>query len=212
MNTKLAFEIAHVVKRAVQYVKEDQSARYGLKDHTTIILYGDGVGIGRVDAGVLHIVGKKGGDTCTLLADPFKPEDGLWNGPDVIPNDWSDGSMEASLWHDLIWHYAADIAEQTGLTVREVKSWGNGILKAGWEAYGVKLGKDGWWNRFKAWCAYQLTELVKGWYGKNKAGLLVLAVLSCGGGCYTAPDWTAEVPEDPVEYEQGYPAAEGGEK
>ena len=123
---------------------------------------------------------------CTLTAEPFDAQEGLWNGPDVIPNDWHDGSLEASLWHDLIWHYSEEIARQTGMSRQEVLHWGNGILTACWRGYAAQLYPDARAVGVKTAAAYAATEAARPWYHALKrlcrraAGWFAAAALFAG--------------------------------
>ena len=161
-------EVVSLIGAARDYFIRDREARYGVVTPICVTIVGDGVGIGSASCGPLTIMSIKGGDKCILTCAPFDPEDRLWNGPDILPNERNDGSMVASLWHDLIWGFAADIASQTGLSVAEVKQWGNGVLFSVWRSYAQKNGVWTWFNRLLARAAYVVTSWSKKWYGKVK--------------------------------------------
>lgn len=178
------------IKSLIGYIEKDRNAKYGLERQASLTIDGDGTNIPRnIDCGVLHIhnVGK---NQVLLMCDPFDAETGLWNGPDIIPNDLHDGSFEASLWHDLIWFYASEIAETTGMSISAVKQWGNDLFYAAWVYYAGLYGKR---VTLRARIAYWAVSLAKSWYGRVK-GVLLLAILasvvSGCSGCYTPPDWT----------------------
>ena len=160
---------AVIASSIADYVRRDQNARYGLTATATVTITGAGVGIGDADCGPLSIRSTPGGDVCVLTCSPFDADEGLWNGPDVLPNERKDGSMEASLWHDLIWGFAADIAVQTCLDdAAAVKQWGNGVLYAVWSATARRNGTWSWFNRILARVAYNVTTWSRRWYGKIK--------------------------------------------
>lgn len=175
--------IAKIVKAAIGYVRDDLNAQYGLKEEAVALFRGDGIGIGTCTVGVLSIESKIGGDSVLLTAKPFPPEAKLWNGPNVLPDNLNDGSMEMSLWHDLIWLYADEIGAKLGLTRQKVMEWGNGILYAGYKGYAKKLGKD---RSLMARLAYGVCEFSRKWW-KYFFVLVVLAGLA--GGCAIPPDW-----------------------
>jgi hypothetical protein len=151
--------------RMIEYIREDQQARYGLNETVSATFTGAGIGIGNFDNGVLKIESSPGCDAVKLTARPFPASSGRWNGPDIIPDDWAGvgtkpnfwrdlacgaegeigpavGSMEASLWHDLIWGSAREIGAACGMRKQDVLKWGNGILYAAWIGYAKTLYPD----------------------------------------------------------------------
>ena len=109
-----------LARKAYRYVRDDLDARYGLREAAWAVFRGSGIGVlGRslevrtVRVGVLDITFVSE-DRVRLDSRPFKPESGLWNGPNGIPDNLGDGSFEMSLWHDLVWEYAKKIAEILG--------------------------------------------------------------------------------------------------
>lgn len=179
-----------MIKTMLGYIERDQNAKYGLERQASITLAGDNISLpNNVDCGVLHICNIGQGQV-SIMCDQFDAESGLWNGPDIIPDNLKDGSFEASLWHDLIWFYADEIADATGMTASAVKQWGNDIFYAAWVYYASLYGKR---VTLRARIAYWAVSIAKNWYGKVKALLPIFAitiVCSCFfAGCYTPPDW-----------------------
>lgn len=181
----------------VKYVWDDLSHSYALLNRVELTVRGVGCGIGVAEAGPLRIEGEAGGKVCHLVCEPFGGEARLWNGPNVIPDTLQDGSMEASLWHDLIWTYCSSIAKQTGKSEADILAWSNGILSAAWVAYGAARGKDARGSRVKAYIAYNVCRLgawiKRGWL--RIAGCVAVCALC--GGCIAPPDWDAEPGEMP---------------
>ena len=176
-------------KRAVDYIRDDLRKKYGLASAAWAVVAGPGVGkIGEAHAGPLSIV-PLSENRVRLECEPFAPESGLWNGPNVIPDNLGDGSLEASLWHDLVWGFADDIAEQTGRTRQEVMKWGNGILCSCWRGYGEKVYRKRR-NRL-ARAAYGVCEFARRWW---KAVFVAAAVAGIAGchGCAAPPQWEME--------------------
>jgi hypothetical protein len=134
---------------------------------------------------------------------PF-PADALshWNGPDAIPNDWDDGSLPASLPHDLITFWRAEIAYELNRSQAEIWTWANGILAAVWIGYGGN-GSD---VKAKAWTAFNVCQIFGGAYHwvKRQLGfstLIVVAALvsaGCDSGCVTPPPPWKTTYADPV--------------
>lgn len=160
--------IASITQSIAEYWREDQNAKYGLDKTVSVTITGKTAGIGNADCGPLSIRSDKGGTEAVLTCSPFAADEGLWNGPDVLPNERDDGSMVASLWHDLIWYYAEEIAEQVGMSVSDVKQWGNGVLLAVWRSYAKSKGKWHGLNKYLAKAAFYITSWAKNWYGKVK--------------------------------------------
>ena len=192
-----------MIKTLLGYIERDQNAKYGLKSEASITIGGANIALSKnVDCGVLHICNITDYQVM-LTCDAFDAESGLWNGPDIIPNNLKDGSFEASLWHDLIWYYAEEIAEATGMTISEVKQWGNDAFYAAWVYYASLYGRR---VTLRARIAYWAVSIAKNWYGKVKAFLPIFAVTfvcSCFfAGCYTPPDWKV-IDATPIESVEG---------
>ena len=185
---------------ALRYVRDDQRARYGLAEPVTVVLDGDGIGDaffagpngGRqvsVGGGVL-VIDPISRNRVRLTANPFAPETENWNGPDVLPNNRY-RTMLASLFHDLIWKYADEIAAALGCEGIDVLRWGNGILYALW-VYASPYTR---WGRFEAWWAWRTCEFAAPVYHRVKRRLrlsafvaLAAGAASCAG-CKGPPDW-----------------------
>ena len=91
-----------MIKTLLGYIERDQNAKYGLKNEASITIGGANIALSKnVDCGVLHICNITDYQVM-LTCDAFDAESGLWNGPDIIPDNLKDGSFEASRWHDLI--------------------------------------------------------------------------------------------------------------
>lgn len=187
-----------LARKAYRYVRDDLDARYGLREAAWAVFRGDGIGVlGRslevhtVRVGVLDITFVSE-DRVRLDSRPFKPESGLWNGPNGIPDNLGDGSFEMSLWHDLVWEYAKKIAEILGVSEQKVMKWANGILAAAYRGYGEKRGKKSGW---RAWIAYNVCERSRRWWHRLFPALLAalaLGILAGCSGCASPPDWDLE--------------------
>ena len=193
-QTRIAKIIAEAVKN---YVKEDQRADYPLPGEVSVVV--------------------KSRKVASLVRSPYTTKDGsltvepvderrvrlvahkfvrcgLWNGPDAIPNNTLRG-MLASLYHDLIWVHAAELAAAWGCTELEILRWGGDVLFLVW----VWASRDSWWGRREAWLAFQVTDFAAPFYHrllprvKKTVGATVLALL-CSGctGCYSLPDGEVE--------------------
>ena len=200
--------VCHYTINAVwRYVRDDLSARYGLKEKARIVVSGKGVCIGNAQVGPLTIKSWPDAGTVTLEAEPFEASTGYWNGPNVVPDDLKDGSLEASLWHDLIWHFCGDIARQTGKSAGQVLEWSNGILAAAWQVlewsngilsaawrfYGRELyGRSEGSGRRRGWLAYQVCRF-GAWFKKFFVRISCMAfaagLLAGCNGCANPPEW-----------------------
>lgn len=190
--------IAKIIAEAVKnYVKEDQRADYPLPGEVSVVV--------------------KSRKVASLVRSPYTTKDGsltvepvderhvrlvahkfvrcgLWNGPDAIPNNTLRG-MLASLYHDLIWVHAAELAAAWGCTELNILRWGGDVLYLVW----MWASKDTWWGRREAWLAFQVTDFAAPFYHrllprvKKAVGATVLALL-CSGctGCYSLPDGEVE--------------------
>lgn len=185
MKTKLITAAAKAVPKIIRYIEKDLKAQYGLSAEASAEFHGSGIGIGTCTVGVLTIESEPGGSTVKLIAQPFAPESGLWNGPNIIPDDLDDGSMEMSLWHDLIWVYAKEIAAKLGMTEQDVMQWGNGILVAAWDGYSKNHGKN---RKMVAKLAFHVCEVGRRFWRLLFAIAFAITISGCDG-CVQPPDW-----------------------
>lgn len=108
----------------------------------------------------------------------------FWNGPDLINNKVKDGQLESSLWHDLSWHFAQEIAVAWGCRVVDVKYWANGLFYAAWKDYGEYYPSAKFVSQ-KARVAYGVVHFATPWYHRIKKlfglSLVLLSVSGCEG-------------------------------
>ena len=181
--------VVAAVSAAVKYIKTDLGRRYGLEKEAHCTIRGEGVGIGSASAGPLRIESEKGGNRVRLTASPFAADTGYWNGPNVIPDNLGDGSLEASLWHDLIWTFCDELAAQLGMTRAQLLAWSNGVLAAAWRGYGARRGRS---PRILPYLGYNLCRF--GAWLKDRIfkffciGVATLFLTGCTG-CETPPPW-----------------------
>lgn len=204
MNTAAAIKVikvgSKVVRSVLRYVDDDLHHYYGISAPAWASFKGDGVGIlgkslevGTVSVGVLRIEFVSA-VVVRLYADTFSSASKLWNGPNLIPDKLRDGSFEMSLWHDLIWAYAKQIAQILGVSAQDVMSWADGILDAAYKGYGKrKYGKN---TRLRARIAFSVCEFSRHWWRKVFPGAVCL-IIGCGllagcSGCVTPPGWEME--------------------
>lgn len=201
MDAAAAIKIAKVgskvARSAWRYAQGDLHHYYGLSNPAWASFKGDGIGIlgrslevGAVEAGVLRIEFASA-SLVRFSAAAFTAALKLWNGPNVIPDNLKDGSMEMSLWHDLTWAYAKAIAKILGVTEQEVMAWADGILDAAYRGYGKrKYGKD---VRVRARIAFNVCERSRRWWRRIFPGAVSLAValsMAAGcSGCASPPGW-----------------------
>ena len=181
-------------KAGIEYIEHDNQVMLGLTKPQWIGFRGTAIGRGNFDNGWLRITSKKGGSIVRLDADTFRAVLKFWNGPDVIQNNLKDGSLEASLWHDLIWVFAKEIATAWGCSDLDVMLWANGLFHAAWKNYGKMYPSARLVNQ-KARIAYGVVTFSAPWYHRLKKvfGLAVVLLCVCGGcdGCAlfeTPPD------------------------
>lgn len=191
------------VNHAVEYLKDEASGQYALLAPVHVMVSGDGAGGVNWANHVLQIVSIDD-DNVRFHAEPFAATTCYWNGPSVV-KDFDDGRIEASLFHDLIWEWSAEIAEANGMSEAELLTWSNKHLAIMWREYGNGKGCIPWAVRAKSWLAAQLCD---SWAARWWRRLTVLALLATmmGGcaGCLQIPDWTVtdagavvyEKPED----------------
>ena len=185
-------------QKVFKYIKADNESSFGLDEEVSVVLAGDDVAYaGKVlvpreyttQDGSLSIKPEwSNGWLIRLTAHPFPASSRLWNGPDVIANNQY-RSMLASLFHDLIWGHAAELARAWGVSKRDVLTWGNGVLYSLW----MYASADSMRGRIEARLAWMACEFSKSWYHafKRLVGLHCLAfALLLAAGCGTPPDWT----------------------
>ena len=154
------------VKKAVKYIKDDQLKSYGLDEAVGLDIRGRGVAdIVRTayatrDGSLSITVAET--DHVRITAQPFPATARLWNGPDVIRDD-NYAAMLASLFHDLIWIHADELAEAWGTDKQAVLKWGDGVLYAVWRRADPK-------SAF-ARVAYGVCEFARPWYHRLKKAL-----------------------------------------
>ena len=190
--------------KIIKYIRDDNERSYGLDEQVSAVLSGDKVTLcreGRTNSfvPVTEITTKDGSITISpcadgleyavrLVAHPFPASSRLWNGPDII-KDNQYRSMLASLFHDLIWEHADEIAKAWSVSKQAVLQWGDGILYALW----MYASADSVWGRVEARLAWSVCEWSKGWYhsAKKLLGLhcVAFALLLVAAGCGTPPDW-----------------------
>ena len=191
-------------QKVFKYIKDDNEQSYGLDEQVAAVLTGDRVTLcrdGRSNSfvTVTEITVKDGSLTISpcaegleyavrLVAHPFAASSHLWNGPDII-KDNQYRSMLASLFHDLIWEHAGEIAQAWGVPETSVLEWGDGVLHALW----MHASGDSAWGRIEARIAWSVCEFSKGWYhtAKKLLGLrcVAFALLLAAAGCGTPPGW-----------------------
>lgn len=176
----------NLVKVGIEYVEHDNQVSLGLRRPQWIGFKGPGIGRGNFDNGILKISSDVGGDTVRLDAAIFRAIMRIWNGPDGIKNTVKDGRLEASLWHDLVWYFAKNIAAAWGCSVLEVLDWANGLFHAAWKEYG-EMYPSAKFVPQKARVAYGVTHFAAPWYHRFKQifGLSLVVLCICGGcqGC-----------------------------
>ena len=196
-------KVAKVANKVIKYVREDNAASYGLDEEVRAVLFGDNVAVieeGEIVVEITAITTADGSLSIApvesgldwgvrLVANPFPASSHLWNGPDLIRNNQY-RSMLASLFHDLIWEHADEIAKAWGVSKQAVLRWGDGVLYALW----LHASGDSILGRLEARAAWQVCEYSRGWYHTAKKWLglhcVTLAAMLAAAGCGTPPDWT----------------------
>ena len=198
---KLGRKTMKVANKVIKYIREDNEATFGLDEEVRAEL--TGLKLIEIWEGERHLPicqyttadgsltiepRMEGGlEFVRPTAHPFPASSRLWHGPDLIKNNQY-RSMLASLFHDLIWEHADEIAKAWGVSKQAVLQWGDGILYALW-MYASETSALG---RVEARVAWQVCEYSRGWYHKVKKliGLHCLAFALLLAGCGTPPDWT----------------------
>lgn len=186
-----------VANKVIKFIREDNEATFGLDEEVSVVLTGDDVCkladgqlVTPVDTadGSLSIKPEwSNGWLIRLTAHPFPASARLWNGPDLLKNN-KYRSMLASLFHDLIWEHADELAKAWGVSKLVVLAWGDGVLYALW----MFASADSLAGRVEARLAWEVCEFSRGWYHdvKKLLGLhSILAALMLTAGCGTPPNW-----------------------
>lgn len=188
------------VNHAVKYLKDEASGHYALLSPVHVAVSGEGAGGVNWANHILQIVSIDD-DNVRFHAEPFAATTRFWNGPSVV-KDFDDGRIEASLFHDLIWTWADEIAEANGMTAEEVRTWSNKHLAVMWREYGKRHGALGWAVRLKSWAAANVCNSALARWWRKIIALAVLASLVGGcSGCIGVPGWTVDDASEVV-YEQ----------
>jgi len=173
-------------KTGIEYIEHDNKVMLGLTKPQWISFEGLGIGRGDFDNGFLKITSAKDGDCVRLDAAVFRAVMHFWNGPDLINNKGKDGRLESSLWHDLIWYFAKEIAVAWGCSVADVLDWANGLFYAAWKDYGEHYPSAKFVKQ-KARVAYGVVHFAAPWYHRVKKifGLALVVLCVCSGchGC-----------------------------
>lgn len=176
------------IDKIIKYLKDDQLKSYALEERVEILLKQDDVCATSAwlwlhapdkatkwatDDGSLEIDWSQYSLGLRLAANPFPASAHLWNGPDVIGDGYF-AAMFASLFHDLIWGHADEIAKAFDVPRETVLRWGDGVLYAIWHTV-----EPGLMSRL----AYGVCEFAVPWYHKLKRlfgfGCAALAFAGC---------------------------------
>ncbi len=190
-----ARKVAKMADKVIKYIKADNEACFGLDEEVSVVLDGEGIAYIRgnqlavcdtADGSLSISAVWSNGWLVRLTAHQFPASSHLWNGPDVIANNQY-RSMLASLFHDLIWEHANELAEAWGVTKQDVLTWGDGVLYALW----MYASEDSFRGRIEARVAWQVCEWSRGWYHslKKLLGLHSILFALLLAGCGTPPDW-----------------------
>ena len=184
MKTSLLASSA--LSHALKYLRDDINRSYSLLAPAWAEYEGKGIGIGDfTDDPWFSIRSVKGGGAVRLESKIFDASAKIWNGPDLIPDNLDDGSMEESLWHDHIHRCAPRISKSTGLSEAEVIAWGNGLYYAGTRArtrraklyyWAVEHGRRVWLPLRRLFARLAL------------AAVCAVCFAGCNG-CAEPPDW-----------------------
>ena len=192
----------------VDYIRDDQTAKLGLNQPVRMVVEGPGVGIGyfRSADGVFTMLSP------TLNRVDFKfskfPPDAesVWNGPDLIPNDWDGGSVPASLVDDFTKFYRREIAAELSLTDADIWDWSTAIMAVIWDHYGHYTTRA----KTESWLAYHLIRPARRPYQwiKRRLGfacviLAALASTGCTGCLDPRPAWHVTYADPVISIEQG---------
>ena len=197
MNASQQKAFASLVRAAAEYLRKDQAADYPLPDSVVVVIRSRRVAKlvtkpYTTKDGSLSVT-PLGENRVELRANRFL-RSGLWNGPDILPNTTL-RSMLASLFHDLVWEHADELAAAWGASKLKVLRGGGDVLYLVW----LWASRDTWWGRREAWLAFQTTNFAAPVYPRikkiaAKATVLLLALASCAGcsGCFSVPDGEVE--------------------
>lgn len=175
----------------IDYVVNDLTHHYGLKQEVSVVINGDNVtkifGFEErmICVPFLSIWSDTTDNKVVLTAHPFAANDKMWNGPNVIPNDDYE-SMLASLFHDLLYTHLYLIAKQLNCSVSDIRKWADQVLYAIWA--GASRSKL---EKFKARIGYAVCRVFGGIFTSlSKWFMFIIAILAIAGCC--VPDWNLE--------------------
>lgn len=175
------------MNKIIEYIKDDLTHWYGLKEDVSVTIQGEdvtdifGVHERMVCVGKLTIWSDTTNNKVVLTAHPFTIDEQLWNGANVIPNTKYE-SMLASLFHDLLYEYMEEIAEQLHTSVGTVRKWADKVLYCIWS----ESATSGW-ERFKAKAGYFVCRTFGGIFHNIGKFFLILLALYFAGCC--TPNW-----------------------
>lgn len=185
---KVSFKIG---KDFVKSLKSESKRYYALLKPVSIMIVGKNAG-GIDWSNDVFEIDSIGNDAVMLTVQPFSEDTHYWNGPSVI-DDIDDGRIEASLFHDLIWEWSKDIAQDNNLTNDQVLTWSNKLLAVIWRAYADKKGKLNSSVKFKSWCAANVCNCVLAKLWKRIVSIIAITFLvTACDACLSIPDWDVE--------------------
>ena len=174
--------------KVIDYVRNDLTNHYGLKQEVSIVVSGDdvtdlfGCEERMICVPFLTIWSDTTENKVVLTAHPFTANDKMWNGPNVIPNTYYE-SMLASLFHDLLYSNLELLSKQINKPTSEVRAWSDKILYCVWN--GASRSKI---ERFKARIGYGVCRAFGGIFTSlTKWFIFIITILAITGCC--VPDW-----------------------
>jgi len=165
------------VRDFISYIEKDQEVMLGLREPVWIEFTGKHICRKDFYNGLLCISNNYSENKVRLDISAFSALLRIWNGPDLIDNWVLDGRLEASLWHDVIWVYAIEIATAWNCSVEDVLEWANSLFYAAWKYYG-ELYPESKFVPIKARVAYGIVSFASPWYHKFKKFLVKLGIMS----------------------------------
>ena len=176
-----------MINKVINYVKDDLTSWYGLNEEVSVTISGKDVTklFGNEERVVclphLTIWSDTTGNKVVLTAHPFRADQKLWNGANVIPNTKYE-SMLASLFHDLLYEYLELLANKLHTNVGSVRKWADKVLYCIWNDSATSG-----WEKFKAKAGYYVCRTFGGIF-HNIGKLFLIALILYFSGCCT-PDW-----------------------
>ena len=174
--------------KIIDYIKDDLTHWYALKKDVSVKIKGEGVTelFGKHERMIclnhLSIYVDVLGSSVTLTAHPFKVEDKMWNGANILPNSDYE-SMLASLFHDLLYEYMSEIANKCNTTDKAVRKWADDVLYTIW-ADSTTSRKQ----KFLARAGHAVCRIFGGiFHSVTRWFALLIAVLAMAG-C-AVPEW-----------------------